>query len=95
MRVNFFSGVSSTTVATLKTTNNPLSEQCTIAIAICQVKCRTGFMTDPNDCTFCRCKAEIETACKLILSGLVPRYTCTCIIVIPSFTTLESLSNEL
>ncbi|XP_071139436.1 antistasin-like isoform X2 [Mytilus edulis] len=39
-----------------------MSEKCVIAIAICQVKCKKGFMTDKNDCTFCTCKEDIEAA---------------------------------
>ena len=44
-----------------------MSEHCVIAVAICQVRCRSGFMTDNNDCTFCTCKSEIEKTCKYTL----------------------------
>ncbi|XP_052085231.1 uncharacterized protein LOC127722398 isoform X2 [Mytilus californianus] len=47
---------------------NTMSEKCVIAIAICQVKCKKGFMTDKNDCTFCTCKADIEAALHLTKS---------------------------
>lgn len=45
-----------------------MSEKCVIAIAICQVKCKKGFMTDKNDCTFCTCKEDIEAALHLTKS---------------------------
>lgn len=49
-----------TTSSTKLQPNTTMSEHCVIAVAICQVKCKSGFMTDNNDCTFCTCKSEIE-----------------------------------
>ena len=56
-----------TTSSTKLQPNTTMSEQCVIAVAICQVKCRSGFMTDNNDCTFCTCKSEIAKTCKYTL----------------------------
>ncbi|KAK3095197.1 hypothetical protein FSP39_011362 [Pinctada imbricata] len=36
-----------------------MKNECTIALAICSLKCKHGFMADTEDCKFCICKDEI------------------------------------
>lgn len=40
-------------------------EACLLAMATCQVRCQTGFVTSPkDDCTFCVCREDVLQASK-------------------------------
>ncbi|XP_021359095.1 antistasin-like isoform X2 [Mizuhopecten yessoensis] len=53
-------GNSSATSLPVPSTISPdVANECIIATTICQLKCASGFMTDPQHCTFCVCKDEM------------------------------------